>query len=266
MSGAHATAVVHPGARLGADVAIGPYAVVHEGVALGDGCRIGAGCVLHAGVTLGAGCELSEHVVLGGAPQDLAFDPGVAGGVEIGAGCRFREFVTVHRSTKPGGVTRIGADCFFMFSSHAAHDCVVEDGVVLAGYTALAGHVEVGTRAFLSGHVLVHQHVRIGRLAMVAGLTPVDRDVLPFGLLGRSPAVHYGLNRVGLKRAGVEGERYRELERAWRALRDGAAPAELPGAGEEVAHLRAWLTAPSRRGHAPLRRGGVRRDWDEAGE
>ena len=258
MSGIHPTAVVHPDAQLGADVAVGPYALVHEGAQVGDRCRIGAYSVLHSGVAMGADNHLSEHVVLGGLPQDLDFDPDIRSGVEIGSGNRFREFFTAHRATQAGQATRIGSECLFMFSSHVAHDCAIEDRVVVGAYTALAGHVQVGEQAFVSGTVLVHQHVRIGRLSMTAGMVPMNRDVLPFALLGRDPVAHYGLNRVGLKRAGIDGARYRELENAWRALRDGAKAEELPGSSEEVAYLKAWLAEPSRRGHcgfvAPKRR------------
>ena len=255
----HPTAVVHPEAELGVGVQVGPYVVIHERTHIGDYCRIGAFSAVHSGVSMGEGNELSEHVVLGGLPQDLAFDPDCPSGVEIGTNNRFREFFTVHRSAQEGQATRIGSDCFFMFSSHVAHDCVVEDRITVAGYTALAGHVQVGARAFISGHVLVHQFVRIGRLSMTAGLTAVDRDVLPFFLLGRNPAVHYGLNRIGLKRAGIEGENYRELEAAWRALRKGCEVADLEGEGEEVAYLKSWLSEPGKRGHAAFLRPGMRR-------
>ena len=259
MSEIHPSAIVHPQAELADDVEVGPYAVVQARVRIGSGCRIGAYSTVHPGTVMGENNSLSEHVVLGGPPQDIGFNPDCPSGVEIGANNRFREFFTVHRSTREGGVTRIGSDGFFMFSSHVAHDCVVEDRVVLAGYTALAGHVQVGQRAFVSGHVLVHQHARIGRLSMIAGLTAVERDVLPYFLLGRNPTVHYGLNRVGLKRAGVEGERYRELEVAWRALRGGCDATEIAGDGEEVSHLRAWLSESSERGHCPFLRPGMRR-------
>ncbi len=262
MSEVHATALVHPKAELGERVSIGPYAVVHEGVRVGDGCEIGAFSVLHSGVSLGRDNQLSEHVVLGGPPQDVNFDPAIPSGVEIGDANRFREFCTVHRSAQEKQATRIASGCMFMFGSHVAHDCEIEAQVVLAGHSALAGHVRVGERAFISGHVMVQQHVRIGRISMIAGLVPVNRDVLPFALLGRDPVAHYSLNRVGLKRAGIEGERYRELEGAWRALREGVSAAELPGDSEEVRHLKEWLQEPDAetwRGHCGFLRPKQRR-------
>ena len=259
MGDVHPTAIVHQDAEIGADVQIGPYAVIHERTRIGDRCRIGAFSTVHPGVSMGEGNQVSEHVVLGGLPQDLGFDPDCPSGVEIGTNNRFREFSTVHRSTREDKPTRIGSACLFMLSSHVAHDCVVEDQVTMANHTALAGHARVGTRAFLSAYVLVHQFARIGRLSMIAGLTAVERDVLPFHLLGRNPTVHYGLNRVGLKRVGIEGGRYRELEAAWRVLRGGGKAEELQGSGEEVAYLKTWLSEPSKRGHCAFLRPGMRR-------
>ncbi len=259
MDSARLAAIVHPDAEIGSGVEIGPGAIVHERVRIGDGCRIGAFSVVHAGVSMGVGNQVSEHVVLGGPPQDLAFDADLASGVEIGSDNVFREFFTVHRSVREGGTTRIGSGGLFMSSSHVAHDCVVGDRVVIGGGAALAGHVRIESQAFVSGHVVIHQFARVGKLAMVAGLTAVPRDVLPFHLLGRDPVAHYGLNRVGLKRAGIPKERYRELEAAWRALRGGGAVEDLRGSGEEIAHLKAWLSAPSERGRCAFLRPGMRR-------
>lgn len=259
MNDIHPTAVVHSAAELGADVRIGPFAVIHERTRIGDRCRIGAFSTVHPGVSMGEGNQVSEHVVLGGPPQDMGFDPDCPSGVEIGANNRFRECFTAHRSTREDKPTRIGSDCLFMISSHVAHDCVVEDRVIMANFTALGGHVHIGARAFISGHALIHQSVRIGRLSMIAGLTAVTKDVLPFHLLGRDPTLHYGLNRTGLKRAGIEGERYRELEAAWRVLRSGGKAEELEGISEELAHLKVWLSVPSKRGYCAFLRPGMRR-------
>ena len=257
MSRIHPTAWVHPQAQLGSGVQVGAQAQIGARTEIGAGCVIGTGCVLHPGVVLGEECELSEYVVLGGVPQDLGFDPEAPTGVVIGPRCRLREFVTVHRATGEQGRTRLGAECYLMTSAHVGHDCVLEDKVVLASGVLLAGHVEVGAQAFVSGHVAIHQHVRIGRLSMIGGLVPVSRDVPPYSMLGREPVALYGLNRVGLVRAGVKDVRYREIARAWRAMRDGVPASEIPGESEEVEHLRSWLSAVGRRGCMPFRDAGT---------
>ena len=200
----HPTAIVSPDARLGRDVTVGPYAVVEERTAIGDGCEIRAHAVVKRFTTLGAGNRVHEGAVLGGEPQDLSFrDPETR--LVIGDRNVIREGVTIHRSTKPGGATVVGSDCFLMAYVHVAHDNRIGDRVIMANNVMLAGHVEVGERAFLGGGSGVHQFCRVGRLAMVGGNAKVVQDCLPFVITDGHPARARGLNVVGLRRAGVGG-------------------------------------------------------------
>jgi UDP-N-acetylglucosamine acyltransferase len=134
-----------------------------------------------------------------------------------------------------------------MAYTHVAHDCGIGDRVILTNGATLAGHVQIGERAMLGGLVPVHQFVRIGAYAMVGGNTGVRKDVLPFSLVAGEPARHYRLNAIGLRRAGITGERYGVLAAAFRALRKGKSIEDLP-ATQEIALMREWLAAPSRRG------------------
>jgi len=129
---------------------------------------------------------------------------------------------------------------------HVGHDAQVGNGVILTQSVALAGHVEIGDYAVVGGLAGIHQFVRVGSRAMVGGLAKVTRDVLPFSLADGSPALHYRLNTVGLRRAGIHGERYRALEQAFRAVREGRPLEGLPDT-EEVQMLKAFLAGPSRR-------------------
>jgi UDP-N-acetylglucosamine acyltransferase len=199
------------------DVSIHPNALVEEGVQLGAGCVVHPGAILRRGTVLGERVVVHPYAVIGGDPQDLKFDPATPSGVRVGAGTVLREFVTLHRSTQPGGWTTIGAGCFFMASSHAAHDCTVEDHVVLANAALLAGHVHVGAHCFLGGGAAVHQFGRVGRGAMIAGLARVPDDVPPFVLVAERSEV-VGLNLVGLKRRGVPRETVRELKALYRKV------------------------------------------------
>jgi UDP-N-acetylglucosamine acyltransferase len=130
----------------------------------------------------------------------------------------FRENVTVHRALDAGHVTRIGNHCLFMVGAHAAHDCIVHDNVVLTNGTMLGGHVEVGARAYLGGAVAVHQFCRIGRLAMVGGHARVVRDVPPFVTLDGDTGMVVGLNKVGLRRAGITQDELLDLKTAYRVI------------------------------------------------
>jgi UDP-N-acetylglucosamine acyltransferase len=231
----HPTAIVSPDARLGRDVAVGPCAVIEEGTRIGDGCEIRAHAVVKRFTTLGAGNRVHEGAVLGGEPQDLSFRD-VETGLRIGDRNVIREGVTIHRSTKEGGATVVGSDCFLMAYVHVAHDNRIGDRVIIANNVMLAGHVEIGERAFLGGGSGVHQFCRVGRLSMVGGNAKVVQDCLPFTITDGHPARARGLNVVGLRRAGVTASQLRVLEEAYRLLlRSGL---RLETALDEMAALR----------------------------
>ncbi len=241
----HPTAVVSPKAHLAPDVKIGPYAVVEGPCEIGPGVEIGAHVVIHPFVRLALGVKVGPHAVLGGIPQDLSFR-GQETWLEVGENTVLREGVILHRSTQEERPTRIGRDCYLMGYAHVAHDAQVGNGVILTQSAAVAGHVEIGDYAVIGGLAGIHQFVRIGTRAMVGALAKPTRDILPFALADGSPALHYRLNTVGLRRAGIHGERYKALEQAFRAVREGRSLEGLPDT-EEVRTLKAFLAAPSRR-------------------
>jgi UDP-N-acetylglucosamine acyltransferase len=219
------TARVGSGARLGEGVRIGPYAVIEDNVVLGPGTEVRAHAVIKRFTTLGAENVVHEGAVLGGEPQDTAYT-GADSAVVIGDRNLIREGVTVHRATTPAGATVIGCDCFLMAYSHVAHDNRLGDRVILANNVTLAGHVELGERAFLSGGVGVHQFCRVGRLAMVGGHSKITQDCLPFVLTDGAPARTRGLNLVGLRRSGMTAPSVRALKQAYRLLLRSSLPLE----------------------------------------
>jgi UDP-N-acetylglucosamine acyltransferase len=241
MTRIHPTALLHPEARVGADVEIGPHVVVEPGVEIGEGSRVGAQAVLKTGLRLGLRVRVHEGAVLGGPPQDVKFD-GAPSYAVIGDDTVLREFTTVHRSARPEGSTRVGCGCYVMGYGHVAHDCDIGDGVIIASYAALAGHIEIGAKAFVSGGVAIHQFSRIGELAMVGGGSKVNLDVPPFVTVDGVPARGVGLNLVGLRRAGIDEDEIRALKRAYRLL----FRAKLPLA-EALAELDAIDSARVRR-------------------
>ncbi|MBL9213038.1 MAG: acyl-ACP--UDP-N-acetylglucosamine O-acyltransferase [Opitutaceae bacterium] len=192
----HPTAIVEPGATLGADCEIMAYAVVTRHVVLGD--RV----VVH------------PFAVVGGDPQYLKFDRASETQVRIGAGTVIREHVTINRSIQPGKSTVVGAGCFLMAASHVAHDCEVADNVVLANAALLAGHVVVGANTFLGGGAASHQFCRSGESVMVAGHASITRDVPHFTMVAERDDV-IGFNVVGLKRRGFSRVAIAELKAAF---------------------------------------------------
>ena len=246
MANIHSTAVVSSNANIAENVEIGPYAVIEEDVHIAAGTSIGPHCVLHSHVRLGENNQIHDHVVLGNAPQDISYQ-GEETWLEIGSNNIIREFCSIHRSTNVERATQIGNDCYIMCNSHIGHDCHVGNEVIVTAYAGISGHVEIGDQAVIGGNVGIHQFCRIGSLAMVSAYTPVGKDVLPFSMLGRDPVAHYKLNVVGLRRAGIKGERYRALEKGMQLVRAGKED-QLASDTKELELLAQWLAVPSKRG------------------
>jgi UDP-N-acetylglucosamine acyltransferase len=216
MTTIHPTAIVDSGATLGEDVDVGPFAIIEAGANVGDRTRIFSSAYIAGGCEIGADCEIHVGTVIGG-PAQMRIMHGPGGRISIGDHTILREHVTVHRSIHEDGVTRVGSRCFLLVNSHVAHDCVVGDDVTLANGALLAGHVTVGDRTFISGNAGVHQFVRVGRLVMIGGASRVAKDVLPFTLVVNDSEV-YGLNVVGMRRAGLTEEQRAEIKRAYRTI------------------------------------------------
>jgi len=220
----HPTAVIASGAELGVDVAIGPYSVVGPSVKIGDRTRIGPQVVIDGVTTIGCDNVIVGQANLGGPPQDLSYR-GEATRLEIGERNTVREFVTVNLGTiKGGGLTKIGSDCLLMACSHVAHDCEIEDGVILANNVLLAGHVHVRQGANVGGGCAAHQFITIGRYAYIGGMSRIVRDVPPFMVLEGHPARVRSVNQVGLERAGFAPEQVASLDLAFRQVWRSGAP------------------------------------------
>ncbi|MDE1170553.1 MAG: acyl-ACP--UDP-N-acetylglucosamine O-acyltransferase [Verrucomicrobium sp.] len=216
----HPTAVVDPGARLGAGVEVGPYAVVGAGVVLGDRCRVDHHASIEGPAEIGPDNHFFPFSAIGGRTQDLKY-AGEPTHLRIGAGNRFREFTTVNRGTAPGAATVIGDDNLFLAYVHIAHDCRVGSHCVFSNNGTLAGHVVVDDHVILGGLSAVHQFCRIGRYGMVGGCSKIVQDVPPYCLADGNPATVRSLNLVGLRRHGFSTEQIRALRDAQRLLYDG---------------------------------------------
>ncbi len=217
----HPTAVVEDGARLGADVAVGPFCHVGPRATLGDGVRLISHVSLAGDTTVGARTRIFPFAAIGQEPQDLKYR-GEPVRLIIGEDCLIREGVTMNPGTAGGGSeTVVGPRCAFLANAHVAHDCRIGEGVVLSNNVMLAGHCQIGDFAILSGGAAAHQFVRIGAYAFVGGLAGVEHDLIPFGMALGNRAALAGLNFVGLKRRGFSHEAIHELRRAYKMLFNG---------------------------------------------
>jgi UDP-N-acetylglucosamine acyltransferase len=243
----HPTAFISPKAIVGNNISVGPFAVIEDNVTLGDNCKIGAHAVVQPYTKLGNGNILHPHVILGDLPQDTRFEEKTVSWLICGDNNIFREGFTAHRSATENGQTLIGSGCFFMNNSHVAHDCKIGDDTIFANNVAIGGFVEVGDKVFMGGNVVAHQFCRIGSYAMIQGTTGLNMDVIPYMLVGGRPARHYKLNTIGIRRAGISGERYNLLSTAFRRIR---IKQSLEGLEEtpEIKYLKDWLAVKSSRG------------------
>ncbi|MGH6736304.1 MAG: acyl-ACP--UDP-N-acetylglucosamine O-acyltransferase [Methyloceanibacter sp.] len=218
MANIHATAVVDPSARLGANVEIGPFCLVGPHVELGEGVVVHSHVVIVGRTALGPGCKVFPFASVGQTPQDVKFhdEPST---LTIGANATIREHVTINPGTEGGEMaTRVGSNCLLMIGAHVAHDCQIGDNVTLVNGVTLGGHVSIGEGAIIGGLSAVHQFVRIGAYSFVGGMSGVAADLIPFGMALGNRANLSGLNIVGLKRKGFPREQIHELRQAYRML------------------------------------------------
>jgi UDP-N-acetylglucosamine acyltransferase len=214
----HPTAIIEPGAQLGADVRIGAYSIVGGDVVLGDNVVIHPHVVIAGRTTVGAGTQIYPFSSIGSPPQDLKFR-GEPSRLLIGERNVIREHVTMNPGTEGGGMeTVVGSGGLFMVGAHVAHDCRVGNNVILANQATLAGHVVLGDHAVIGGLSAVHQFVRIGEHAMIGGMTGVENDVIPFGRVKGERGFLAGLNLVGLERRGFSKDEIKALQRAFNQL------------------------------------------------
>jgi UDP-N-acetylglucosamine acyltransferase len=213
----HATAIVDPGAKIGADSVIGPYCVIGAQVVLGANSWLQNHVTLAGPMRTGTGNRFYAYCSIGQQTQDLKYK-GEPTHLEIGDQNTFREFVTVNRGTTNEGKTRIGSRGNFLAYSHIGHDCIVGDEVVFSNNGTLAGHVEVGDNAVMGGLTAVHQFCRIGRFAITGGCSKIVQDVPPFMIADGNPAEIRGVNFVGLERKGYPLEKIKPIKEAFRLL------------------------------------------------
>lgn len=208
---------IHPHAKIGQNVTIGPFTVIEADVVIGDNCWIGSNVNILNGARLGEGCRIFPGAVVSAIPQDLKFR-GENTTLILGNNVTVRECCTLNRGTSAANTTIIGDDCLLMAYVHVAHDCVIADRCVLANNVTLAGHIDIGYQATLGGMVAVHQFVRIGEHAMVGGGSLVRKDVPPFVTAAREPLSYAGINSIGLRRRGFSKEEMHHIEDIYRVL------------------------------------------------
>ena len=262
----HPTALVAPDAQLGADVEIGPFSVIGPQTMIGDKSIVQSHVVIEGDVAIGTGNFIGHGAIIGAPPQDLSFSPERRTKVEIGNDNVIREYCTIHRGSPDGSVTKLGDNNFLMAGAHVGHNCAVGNNVVIANNCLLAGHVRVDDGAFLGGGSTFHQYMHIGRLVMVQGSSAFGKDLPPFTIAAERNSI-FGINVIGLKRAGFSAKDRDEIKNAFKFVYTSGL--NISQALEKAGKLK--LGAPAReffdfvanakkRGICPYRRGSSKDD------
>lgn len=213
----HSTAIVAKSAEIDSEVEIGPYSIIGPNVKIGAGSRIMSHCVVEGHTTIGKNCSIYSSACVGTPPQDKKYK-NFKSYVVIGDDNIIREYVTVNPGTLEATRTVIGNRNIIMIGCHVAHDCVLGNDITMANLVGLSGHVEVEDNVVIGGMSAFHQFVRIGKHSMVGGMAKVVVDVPPFSICDGHPARYYGINVVGLRRAGFPSKRAFEIKRALSVL------------------------------------------------
>ena len=213
----HPTAIVAPGAQIGVNTEIGPFSVIGAQAVIGERTVIQSHVVIEGDVVIGAGNFIGHGVVIGASPQDVSFSLERKTKIAIGNENVIREYCTIHRGGAEGSTTKIGDNNFLMVGVHVGHNCEINNNVIIANNCLLAGHVLVDDQAFLGGGSTFHQNMHVGRLVMVQGSSAFGKDLPPFTIAAERNSI-FGVNVVGLKRAGFSAKDREEIKDAFKLL------------------------------------------------
>lgn len=208
-------AYIHPSAQIADDVKIGPWSYIAENVSIAEGTIIEPHVVIKPNVSIGRGNHIYQFASIGEAPQHTGYK-GEPTKVSIGDNNIIREYVSIHRATtEADGVTSIGDRNFMMCYAHVAHDCRVGSDNVFANNASIAGHVVVEDFVILGGFTGVHQFCHIGAYSFLGRATKIVQDIVPYTIVSGNPGVPTAINSVGLRRHGFSNAQVRAIKDAF---------------------------------------------------
>ena len=214
----HHTAIIDPKAKISSNVSIGAFTVIGPNVEIGENTIIQSHVSIIGNTKVGKNNKIYPFASIGNDPQDLKFD-GEVTKLESGDNNKIREYVTVNPGTKGGGgLTKIGNNCLFMVSSHIAHDCLVEDNVILANNVPLGGHAHIEENVIIGGNSAVQQFTRVGKSSMIGGMCGVVRDIIPYAMVHGNRSILQGLNLIGLRRKNIPNKEILVLTEAYKEI------------------------------------------------
>jgi UDP-N-acetylglucosamine acyltransferase len=258
----HPTALVDAGAQIGAGVEIGPFSIVGPQAVIGEETTVQSHVVIEGDVAIGTGNFIGHGAIIGAPPQDISFSPERKTRVDIGNDNIIREYCTIHRGSADDSATKIGDKNFLMAGAHIGHNCLIGNDVVIANNCLLAGYVCVDDGAFLGGGSTFHQFMHIGRLVMVQGSSAFGKDLPPFTIAAERNSI-FGINVIGLKRAGFSAKDREEIKNAFNLVyqsglnvRQALEKAATMKFGAPAREFLNFVANAKKRGICPVKRGG----------
>src|SRR5438132_8993934 len=257
----HPTAIVDACAQIGADVEIGAFSIIGPDATIGEKTIVQSHVVIEGEVAIGSGNFIGHGAIIGAPPQDVSFSPERKTKVEIGNDNVIREYCTIHRGSGEGSATKIGDKNVLMSGAHIGHNCLIGNNVVIANNCLLAGHVRVDDGAFIGGGSTFHQFMHVGRLVMVQGSSAFGKDLPPFVVAAERNCV-FGLNIVGMRRAGLSTKDRDEIKEAFKLIylsglnmSQALEKAETMTFGAPAREFLDFVATSKKRGICPLKRG-----------
>lgn len=237
-TGIHSSAVIHPSAKIGQNVSIGPFVVIDEGseiadntrilshVTIGPFCTIGTNTTIHANVTIRERCKIGSNVII--QPGAVIGSCGfgyiqdkegkhiklnqigivvIEDDVEIGANTtidrsRFKE-TRIGKGTKIDNLVQIG------------HGVEVGPQNLIIAQTGIAGSTSTGKQVILAGQVAVAGHLHLDDNVIVAGKSGVSKS-LKAGTYNGIPCIplaDYNKTAVYIRKIPELFDRVKKLEK-----------------------------------------------------
>lgn len=195
----HKTAVIGHNVKLGANVAVMPYAVIADDVEIGEntviyphtyigqGTVIGADCIIYPNVTIREFCRIGSRVIINGGAvigsDGFGFvtvdgrhskvpQVGIVileDDVEIGAN------VGIDRATIDATIVRRGTKVDNLV--HLAHNVEIGENGLIVAQTGIAGSTKVGHNVTFAGQCGCVGHINIGNNIVFAARSGPTNDV-----------------------------------------------------------------------------------------
>ena len=211
------TSIIHKSAKIDNDVEIGAYCIIDKDVKIESGTKIMPHVHIMPFTSIGENNTIHQGSIIGGIPQDLKYE-NEESELIIGKNNIIREFCTLNRGTSYSGKTIMGDDCLLMAYVHVAHDCIINNKVILANGVQLGGHTEIGYHAIVGGMTPVHQFCKVGEHSFIGGGRVILQDVPPFVLANGEPLKYSGINSVGLRRRNFSTKTRKLIKDAYKLI------------------------------------------------